>query len=466
MPSRQDQLHSYQFAVQRVVAALVMRETDPAQSPFRRAAGATLASVLVALITLGAVAVYGVLVGGGSQRWRTAKVVLVEADSGTRFVFQDGKLHPVLNFASGALIVGNATKPTRVSRKSIRGVPRGSTLGIANAPDTLPDRRSMLGHPWTVCSAAVPGGGSGPQSTLMVGADPAGGNPLGERGVLVRDTRGGAHLVWQQRRHLIRDEGRVLRALGWAGQAPTRVATALLNSLPAGADLGLIRITGRGEAFRHLPKIRVGEVIVVKGQTGGDQFVVALRNGLAPITAVQVALLLNDPETVERVGQRAATPLLPGDIIDVPQLADLVPDEGAPPATTPTLAPADTGALCAVARDDAGVAEVRVGARVPDVADASRTSTSTPDGAVLADYILVPPGRGALVEAVPAAGVQGGTMSLVTDLGRRYAVPTADVLASIGLAAVKPARLPANVVALLPGGPALDPQAARAVAQS
>ena len=47
MPSRQDQLHSYQFMVQRVVAALVMRETDPAQSPFRRAAGASLASVLV-----------------------------------------------------------------------------------------------------------------------------------------------------------------------------------------------------------------------------------------------------------------------------------------------------------------------------------------------------------------------------------------------------------------------------------
>src|SRR5215217_6301502 len=50
MPSRQDQLHSYQFSVQRVVSALVMRETDPAQAPFRRAAGATLASILLAVV--------------------------------------------------------------------------------------------------------------------------------------------------------------------------------------------------------------------------------------------------------------------------------------------------------------------------------------------------------------------------------------------------------------------------------
>ena len=50
MPSRQDQLHSYQFTVQRVVSALVSRDTDPAQAPFRRAATATLASVLLAVV--------------------------------------------------------------------------------------------------------------------------------------------------------------------------------------------------------------------------------------------------------------------------------------------------------------------------------------------------------------------------------------------------------------------------------
>jgi hypothetical protein len=67
------------------------------------------------------------------------------------------------------------------------------------------------------------------------------------------------------------------------------------------------------------------------------------------------------------------------------------------------------------------------------------------------------------VEAVPQPGAPGGALSVVTDLGRRYAVPDAAVLSTLGLG-VTPVRVPANVVALLPAGPALDPEAARAAA--
>ena len=77
MPSRQDQLHSYQFSLQRAVAALVLRETDPPASPFRRLAGAALASVLVAAIALGGAALYGLFAGGGSK-WRDERAVIVE----------------------------------------------------------------------------------------------------------------------------------------------------------------------------------------------------------------------------------------------------------------------------------------------------------------------------------------------------------------------------------------------------
>jgi hypothetical protein len=56
LSSRQDLLHSHQFLLQRVVAALVLRDPDPGRSPFPRAAGATVASVLVAAIAVGAVA--------------------------------------------------------------------------------------------------------------------------------------------------------------------------------------------------------------------------------------------------------------------------------------------------------------------------------------------------------------------------------------------------------------------------
>jgi type VII secretion protein EccB len=464
MPSRQDQLHSYQFAVQRVIAALVMRETDPAQSPFRRTAGATLASALIAVIALGGVAVYGVFVGGGSTKWRSSSVVIVEQESGARFVYLDGKLHPVVNQASALLIVGSAgQKPVRVSRKSIAGKPRGVPLGIPDAPDPLPVRASLAGYPWTVCSAAVPGADSGPRSTLMVGVGPAGGVPLGDRGLLVRHPGGDVHLVWNERRHLVRDTEFVRSALGWASQPVIPVAPAMINSMPAGADLELIDIPGRGEEFSAIRGAQIGEVFVVKGQgQGGDQYAVAMRGGLAAITEVQLRLLLADPETSEELGQQEPTALALSDFAAIPKLNDLAPRGAAPPATTPELAAADTGAVCAVVRDDAAVAEVRVQAESPRVTAAMATGERSAQGAVLADYVQVEAGRGAVVEAVSAAGVTGGTLSVVTDLGRRYAVPNADVLGALGFGGAAPVRVPASLVALLPAGPALDPEAARA----
>jgi len=55
-----------------------------------------------------------------------------------------------------------------------------------------------------------------------------------------------------------------------------------------------------------------------------------------------------------------------------------------------------------------------------------------------------------------------GVLYLVTDLGVRYQVPSPDVLAMLGYAGVTPVPLPAEIVALLPTGPGLYPQAARA----
>src|SRR5436305_3016071 len=115
MPSRQDQLHSHQFSVQRVVSALVMRDTDPVRSPFRRVAGATLAGILLAAVSLGAVAVYGVLLPGGGTEWRDGNAVIVERESGARYVFTGGVLHPVPNYTSALLIIGSPARTVTVS---------------------------------------------------------------------------------------------------------------------------------------------------------------------------------------------------------------------------------------------------------------------------------------------------------------------------------------------------------------
>jgi hypothetical protein len=120
------------------------------------------------------------------------------------------------------------------------------------------------------------------------------------------------------------------------------------------------------------------------------------------------------------------------------------------PSTMPRLVtPPAGGAVCAAG------GEVVVGARpLVGAAAVGRSGSS-------ADEISVPAGRGAVIAAMPAPDAPAGTLHVVTDLGVRHPVPSADVLPMLGYAGVQPVRLPAEIVALMPVGPALYPQAAR-----
>jgi type VII secretion protein EccB len=439
MPSRQDQLHAHQFTVQRVVSALVMRETNPAQSPFRRVAGAAFAGVLIASLLLAGAAVHAVLTGGGGGDWRDGSSVIVERESGARYVYRDGRLHPVLNFASALLIVGSARTVT-VPRAALGGVPRGVPVGIAGAPDSLPERSRLSGPPWTVCSR-------GAASVLYVGSRPGGGLPLGDAGLLVATPDGEEYLVWQRHRYHVREPRVVLAAFGWDGQPVFAVAPALVNALPAGVDLARIRLN-RGAPSSAVRGARVGQVFVVEYPDGGRQYVVALADGLAPLTEVEAELLLADPDTVAALGQRTASALKPGEYTAARRTTGFGAGAVAPgsaaalPATRPKLARA-SGSVCAEVADPRGVVEIRVDAEVPG------------DTAV-----VVAPGRGAVVEAVASPSAPHGALSLVNDLGVRYPLPSVDVLPALGYAGVVPVRIPAEVVAVLPVGRALDPAAA------
>lgn len=65
-----------------------------------------------------------------------------------------------------------------------------------------------------------------------------------------------------------------------------------------------------------------------------------------------------------------------------------------------------------------------------------------------------------MVEAIPSAKTQVGTLTLVTDTGRRNPVVSQEDLATLGYGDVKPVRRPGGLVSRLPAGPALDPSTA------
>ncbi|WP_213451507.1 type VII secretion protein EccB [Rhizomonospora bruguierae] len=455
MPTRQELLHSYQFTIQRVVAALTQRDTDPARSPLRRAAGTTLAGVLVAAIAVGAVAAYGLLTGAGSTGWRDGSAIIVERESGARYVYREGALHPVLNHASALLILGTAQPRTVLTgRRTLSAAPRGAPLGIPGAPDPMPLGGQIVGTPWTVCALPT----TPPSSVLLIGREPPGA-PLADRGLLVREPGGARYLVLRGRRHTVAQES-VLAALGWAGRDALPVPAAFVNALPMGAPLDFPPIPGRGERSPNVPGAMVGEVFVVVTQGGARQYAVVTRAGLADATPVQADLVLTDPETRRAVGQSAPTRLTPGEFTALARTSKL--DSGDIPASAPPLAEAQ-GPTCAAVRDEATVPAVRTGAALPDLTAVPRTAAATEDGTLLADRVLVPPGHGALVEAAPAPGAPGA-LSVVTDLGRRHALASRALLATLGYADVHPLRMPTSLVSLVPAGPALDPAAAGATA--
>jgi type VII secretion protein EccB len=472
MPSRQDQLHSYQFSVQRVVAALVMRETDPAQSPFRRVAGATMAGAIVAALALAGAALYG-LSAGGSGNWEQTGQVIIEKESGTRYVYYkgDGKLHPVMNYAS-ALLIADAPNPTVVtwSRSALDKAARGAPMGIAGAPDSLPDVKRLIKAPWMLCSQRPPdnAGTTRPQSVLAVGGTAQGGRALipaggasGPETLLVSTPDGKRYLVYDNRRYLLAQPDQVMRAFAWTKSSILPVSPGLLNALPPGPDLRLIPIQGRPGNSLGVPGAKIGQVYTSTTAGGAQQYAVALADGLASITEAQADLLLADPEAPISPDGRPTDLPAAAYALAKPSKTGLAVE---PPFKTPPAITDATGSLCVSVPDASGVKKFIIDANMtgPTTATPARTAT----GALLADRVGVPAGHAALVEAVASPGASSGGLSVVTDLGIRYPLASRDLVAKLGYEGVTPVRMPAELVALLPVGPTLDPAAATNSASS
>src|SRR2546423_11816252 len=439
MPSRQDQVQSSEFSVQRVVSAVVMRDTDPVRSPFRRIAGATLAGILLAAVSLGAVAVYGVLSPGGGTDWRDDNAVIVERESGARYVFTGGALHPVPNYTSALLIIGSdKARTVTVSRATLAGITRGAPLGIPGAPDPLPARDRLAGAPWTLCSARF--ADAPPQSILYLSRAPVGGTePPDSTGLLLGTPDGTAYLVWRHTRYRVPRTS--LGALAWSAESVTPVAPALVNALATGPDLAAPTVPGTRGSPSKVPGAKVGQVVVETVPGGGKQYAVALADGLAAVSELQAALLLAGSGS-------AQLELSPGDFTAHLTAAPLTP-------TGPVVLPEKRPELVHPRAADRGLCATAGGAPDTPAHDGPVPAAGLPASSSGADRVVVEPGWGAVVSAVP------GALSVVSELGTRYPVPGADVLAMLGYGGVNPARVPSSVVSLLPVGPALDPASAR-----
>lgn len=205
---------------QRLIGALIAHDADPRRPPLRRAGTVALTGVLLAALTAGVLAGYGMLTGASLTEPTDPAAILLDRRSGARYVYleSDRRLHPVLNYTSGLLLAaGDGPEVKAVTAGKLSKVPLGGTLGIPGAPDALPAAESLLEGAWTVCS----------DGTLLVGTVPAG-EPVTGRALLVRDR--------EDRIFLVRD-GRRFQMINRPTQDPLLVATEWIDAVPAGPDL-------------------------------------------------------------------------------------------------------------------------------------------------------------------------------------------------------------------------------------
>ena len=251
-----------------------MRETDPQQSPLRRGVGAIFGGLMIAILVAAGFGIYGIVTKAGSDRWQADGAVVIEKETGASFIYRQGKLHPTLNYASAVLASGRPDAPVfRVPGNSLASTPRGVTIGIPGAPNSLAPASKHIGLPWTICSA--PSGDDTGRTvetvSLVVSRAPVGGRSLAEEGVLIRDARN------------------VVPALfGEVNAAP--VGPAWLDALPAGNAIERVAFSGRNQPSSEVDGWAIGEVLVA--QTGsGPQHYLVLDDGLAPITELQRRIL-------------------------------------------------------------------------------------------------------------------------------------------------------------------------------
>jgi type VII secretion protein EccB len=459
MASRRDQLQSYQFLVQRVLSAFVMRETDPPQSPLRRGIGAVFAGAMIAIIIAAGFAVFGLITKIGSGKWQVEGAVVVEKETGAPFLYHGGTLHPMVNYTS-AVLASEQTPPRvfRESRRTLQRAPRGVMLGIPNAPSSLPDAKNTVGAPWTLC--AVPGAdvaGRRTTSTALILGTAMGGRRIGaDEGLLVRDPVSNAtHLIWHSHRYEIRGPNTVVSLFG-AQTAPTLASAGWLSGLTIGAPITPINLPDAGQPSAAVSGRRVGELMAAQTATE-QQFYVVMSDGLAPITELQKAIYTGqvnaEPVQIsvfEANNTRKSTKL------------EIPAGNEPPPARPPKLVTAAaTDSACAEFRDARGEPALSVVSGGRELTAGIPTSGALQSGTSLADRISIPSGKVALVRALPSPTAVTGAANIVTDTGLRYPVPTDQALRALALPVTKVVDMPAGLVNRIPPGPTLDADAAR-----
>ncbi|MGZ4628724.1 type VII secretion protein EccB [Oryzihumus sp.] len=438
MATKKDLVEAQSFSRRRLTTAFVSgapggREVEP-QRPLRAVVGGIALSVLLGLGGLAAGALQPSLPDG----WDDNSLVIAKA-SGARYVAIKQVLYPIINTSSARLLIpADSFKVVTVDDDKITRAPRGATIGILGAPDSLTPRERLVRTGWVSCA----GRSGGVRTTLGSGVAST---PARDNAVVVRI--GGRLFVVTggYRLPVAKGDGPgVLRALGLDGATPVEAPASWTNLFPSGPELSPLNLDGVGRSVSGLPHgATVGSVLAV-ATPGGDprRYLVTPSGDLALLPPFAYALY--QLGSGRGVGNDiAATPAEVGSLrttdssIVPPQWPEQVPKalDGVPCATL-TAGPTT----------------------LPKVALSTAPSVATPAQGTLT---TVEGGTGALVRAIGDNIINRGPVLAVDQTATAYSVEGGDdVLARLGYAKGDVTPVPQAWLELFRSGPTLSVKAA------
>ncbi|MEU0491505.1 type VII secretion protein EccB [Nocardiopsis sp. NPDC006139] len=466
MQSRRDRVMAHNFTVGRLGTAMLEADPDAVDAPMRRTRTGTYVGMAIgALICIGFL-VFGLIFPGGATSWRQEGRIVIDRDGGATYLYSGGVLRPVANLASARLAVGEGAATSLVSQRSLEGETMGGPVGIAGAPDGLPEAGTR--GTWRLCAVAPVGEEDAPRgrTALVVGEAPDPWVVGSGDGVLVSGPDGTPYLLWQGTRLRMDEEAGGVQALGYGTTPALPVDSAFLNTVPEGPDLVAPEVAGAGEEGRELAGSTrsVGQVFAVSAPGQEDQHYLLTRDGLAPLTLTQALLLLGDT-AVSGPAYGDASPE-PVPLASAEVHANLAADPATPaaaqglPPVPPTALEVGAGVPCLRWEADGSMAmtmDAPSGIRAWPVQERPFVEPGCPTPALVG----IPAGQGGVVRARPVAGTDAApTYYVVTDAAAKYPVADTAALTALGYTEDEAVPLPTSLLRVLPTGPLLSQEAA------
>ncbi|MGW7672683.1 type VII secretion protein EccB [Streptomyces sp. NPDC054775] len=437
MQTRRDHLHAYRFATGRLATALVTGDPGRGDSPTRRGSLGTFFGVLLVVLLCAGFAVYGLISPDPKPTWRQPGSIIVEKETGNRYLLIAGVLRPVVNYSSALLLAGPSASTRTVDADSLRGVPHGAPVGIQGAPDSLPAPSDILSGGWARCLRPdMPGG-----EVLDFSAGRA--VPLQQTSqIVLADSEGNRFLLWQARLYPIPSEATLI-ALGLDGGATIPAPDTWLRQLTKGPTLQAPAIPGSAAASRIIAghRVHVGTVLRTSTSPEARNYVV-LSDGIAAVSPTSAALL--------KAGAPSVTPIVVDSAVlaSVPVSRHIAPGANLPDVVNAPALQTGSSAVCLLQSLSGKNLSERI------VLKSGQAATGT-------HKTIVPAGKGLLVvnRDQELAGVSAPQTYLVTDQGTLF--PLGDSQAASVLRLSGPGTsIPSEVLKLLAQGPPLSSKAA------